>query len=100
VGTLDYLVDYVAKVRDWRVARVHTARALDQASQAELVASLAALTGKNVELQIAEDAALLGGVIVEVGDLRLDASIKGRLGSLRDAVSAGRVFESTLVSND
>ena len=100
VGTLDYLVDYVAKVRDWRVARVHTARPLDPASQAELVASLAALTGKNVELQIAEDAALLGGVIVEVGDLRLDASIKGRLGSLRDAVSAGRVFESTLVSND
>ena len=31
VGTLDYLVDYVAKARDWRVARVHTARPLDDA---------------------------------------------------------------------
>jgi hypothetical protein len=28
VGTLDYLVNYVAQSRDWRVARVHTAREL------------------------------------------------------------------------
>ena len=40
VGTLDYLVDYVAKARDWRVARVHTARPLDDQSRADLVASL------------------------------------------------------------
>jgi len=48
VGTLDYLVDYVAKARDWRVARVHTARPLDEQSRADLVTSLTALTGKNV----------------------------------------------------
>ena len=40
VGTLDFLVDYVARARDWRVARVHTARPLDAASRAQLVASL------------------------------------------------------------
>ena len=69
VGTLDFLVDYVAKARDWRVARVHTARPLDEASRAQLVGSLSTLTGKNVELQVAEEPSLLGGVLVEVGDL-------------------------------
>src|SRR5664280_910735 len=64
VGTLDYLVDYVARARDWRVARVHTARPLDEQSRADLVASLSSLTGKNVELQVAVSPELLGGVLV------------------------------------
>jgi F-type H+-transporting ATPase subunit delta len=96
VGTLDFLVDYVARSRDWRVARVFTARALDETSQGELVSSLKTLTGKNVELQIAEDPDLLGGVLVEVGDLRLDATTRGRLGALHDAVASKRLYESSL----
>ncbi|NNN00565.1 MAG: hypothetical protein HKL86_01880 [Acidimicrobiaceae bacterium] len=96
VGTLDFLVDYVAQARDWRIARVHTARTLDAASQSQLVASLETLTGKSVELQIAEEPALLGGVLVEVGDLRLDATTRGRLGALRDAVTSGRLYESAM----
>jgi F-type H+-transporting ATPase subunit delta len=96
VGTLDYLVDYVAKARDWRVARVHTARPLDEQSQADLIASLSALTGKNVELQVADSPELLGGVLVEIGDLRLDATTRARLGALREAVSPGHLYESSL----
>lgn len=100
VGTLDFLVDYVARARDWRVARVHSARPLDDQSQSQLVHSLATLTGKSVELQIDEDPTLLGGVLVEVGDLRLDATTRGRLGALHDAVSTGRLYESALNRND
>lgn len=100
VGTLDYLVDYVAKKRQWRVARVFAARDIDDASQTDLVRSLSALTGSSVELQIASRPALLGGVVVEVGDLRLDASTQGRLSALRDVVSSGRFFESALSTNE
>lgn len=100
VGTLDFLVDFVAKSRDWRVARVFTARPLDQASQDSLVASLKTLTGKNVELQIAEEPELLGGVLVEVGDLRLDATTRGRLGVLHDAVASKHLYESSMTRND
>ena len=96
VGTLDFLVDYVARARDWRVARVHTARPLDEQSQADLVASLSTLTGKNVELQVADSPELLGGILVEIGDLRLDATTRARLGALRDAVSPGHLYESSL----
>ena len=100
VGTLDFLVDYIARARDWRVARVHTARPLDPASEAQLVRSLSTLTGKNVELHIAHDSDLLGGVLVEVGDLRLDATTRGRLGLLHDAVASGHLYESSLNRND
>jgi F0F1-type ATP synthase delta subunit len=96
VGTLDFLVDYVARARNWRIARVHAARSLDEASQAELVQSLSALTGKDVELQIADEPDLLGGVLVEIGDLRLDATTRGRLGALREAVASRQLLESTL----
>jgi F0F1-type ATP synthase delta subunit len=94
VGTLDFLVDYVAKSRDWRVARVFTARAMDDETREQLTASLRAVSGKNVELEVAEDPSLLGGVLVEMGDLRVDATTRGRLGSLRDAVSPGHFYES------
>jgi F-type H+-transporting ATPase subunit delta len=100
VGTLDYLVDYVARARDWRVARVHTARTLDDQSRDDLVASLSSLTGKNVDLQVDEDPELLGGVLVEIGDLRLDATTKARLGALRDAVTPGHLYESSMNRND
>jgi F-type H+-transporting ATPase subunit delta len=100
VGTLDYLVDYVAHVRDWRVARVFSARELTEENQSQLVASLATLTGKSVELQIAQQPDLLGGILVEVGDLRLDATTRGRLRTLHDAVTYKRLYESAMNRND
>ncbi len=90
VGTLDYLVDYVAQTRDWRVARVHSARALDETSERELITTLAALTGRSVDLQVADEPDLLSGVLVEIGDLRLDATTRGRLSALHETLTAGR----------
>ncbi len=100
VGTLDFLVDHVAEARNWRVARVHAARSLNEQDQIDLARSLSALTGGSVELQIAEEPDLLGGVLVEVGDLRLDATTRGRLSTLRDAVASGHFYESALKQND
>ena len=99
-GSVDYLVDYLAQARNWRIARIHTARPLDVSSRAELADSLASLTGKSIELQIANDPELLGGLLIEVGDLRLDATTRGRLGALHDAVASGRLYESALNRND
>jgi len=90
VGTLDYLVDYVAQTRDWRIARVHSARGLDEDSERELISTLAALTGHSVDLQVADEPDLLSGVLVEIGDLRLDATTRGRLAALHETLTAGR----------
>jgi len=97
VGTLDYLVDYTAMARNWRVARVRSAFPLEEVSRQALIASLSALTGTPVDLQITEDPSLLGGILVEVGDLRLDATTRGRLGVLRESVANGAT--TNLLSN-
>jgi len=95
VGTLDFLVDYVATARSWRVARVFSARQLDAGSKQQIITSLQSISGANVEIEEAQDPSLLGGVLVEMGDLRLDATTQGRLSALRDAVSPGYHYESS-----
>jgi len=88
VGTIDWLVDQTARARGWRVAKVRTARPLDHAQADDLRASLTAIAGNPVELQVTEDPALLGGVRVEVGDLLVDATAKYRLDQLREHLDA------------
>ena len=88
VGTIDWLVNQAATARGWRVAKVSTAQPLGTEQADRLRASLKAVTGNPVELQITEDAGLLGGIRVEVGDLFVDASARGRLDQLREHLEA------------
>lgn len=88
VGTIDWLVSQAANARGWRVAKVSTAQSLGAEQVDRLKASLKAVTGNPVELQITEDAGLLGGIRVEVGDLYVDASARGRLDQLREHLEA------------
>ncbi len=90
VGTLDFLVDHVARARDWRVAKVHAAKDLSDAERADLARALTAMIGHDVDLQIKIDPSLLAGVVVHVGDMRLDATTRGRLQSLKDALAVSR----------
>jgi len=84
VGTIDFLVEQTAKARGWRVARVRAARAVDPDESSRLSESLSALTGSPVELQVSIDEKLLSGVLVDIGDLRVDATARGRLDALRE----------------
>jgi len=90
VGTLDSLVDHAAETRRWRAARVWSARDLSTAERDEIRRSLASVAGEQVDMHVTVQPDLLAGVIVEVGDLRLDATASGRLRSLHDALSSGR----------
>jgi len=97
-GTLDFVVDYVAQARNWRVARVYTARPLDE-RPGDLVRSLAALTGTSVELQIADEADLL----VASSSRSVTFALMPQLATpaaLHDSVSAGHFYESALTRND
>ncbi len=61
---------------------VESARTLDRAEYARLVASLEEHYGKKFEVTEVVDPRLIGGLRVTMGDLRIDASISGRLAAL------------------
>ena len=95
VGTLDDLVDHAAECRHWRVARVWSAKELSSAEADEVRRSLAGIAGDQVEIRVSVKSDLLAGIIVEVGDVRLDATARGRLSALRDSLvssSTGSTF--------
>ena len=87
VGTLDWLVEQTAQARGWRVARVRAAAAVDGNERERLVSSLSTLTGQPVELQVTLDPSLLAGVVLEIGNLQVDATTRGRLAALREHLS-------------
>ena len=84
VSTLDALVVAAAAARGWRVARVQAARGVDDPLQQSLSEALARLAGNPVELQVTIDPSLLGGVVVQVGDLLVDGSARHRLDELKE----------------
>ncbi len=89
VGTLNWLVEQTARARGWRIARVHAAAPIEDAQQTTLSDSLAVLAGAPVELQIIVDEALLSGVVIQIGDLQVDATARGRIDALREHLMPG-----------
>jgi len=69
-------------------AKVVSARKLDDKERNALEKQIAELTGGAVEAQFEEDAALLGGAVVQVGSTVYDGSVRGRLDRLREELTA------------
>jgi F-type H+-transporting ATPase subunit delta len=67
-------------------AEVTTAVVLGDAFYLKLQATLEKLTKKSVILDKKHDPALIGGVVLRIGDLVLDGSLKTRLGGLKQAL--------------
>ncbi|HEY2565876.1 MAG TPA: ATP synthase F1 subunit delta [Acidimicrobiales bacterium] len=84
VATLDAIVVEAARARGWRVARVSSAEEVEDPQRQGLGNALARLTGSPVELQVTIDPTLLGGVVVQVGDLLVDGSARHRLDQLKE----------------
>lgn len=69
-------------------ATVTSARPLGDAVKKQLQHALATATGKPTEVAFAQDPDLLGGLVVELGSLRLDASLSGALSTIRAELTA------------
>ncbi len=65
-------------------AQVTTARPLAEAQQAELRARLTGLTGKQVRLQFATDAELIGGLVTRIDSIIYDGSVRGQLQQVKE----------------
>ena len=71
------------------VADVITAFPLTKTQETQLNKKLASVTGKKIQIRKHEDKSILGGVIVTIGDKRIDGSAAGRLRSLKGTLSVG-----------
>lgn len=69
-------------------ATITSARALPAATQKQLLQSLTKATGKKVQLKLVENPEVLGGLMVELGSLRLDATLSGALSTMREQLLA------------
>ena len=74
--------DLAGRVR----ATITTARKLDGTMSARVCETLEGSTGKRVLLQEKVDPAVLGGMVVRIGDTVYDASVRARLSSIEDAL--------------
>jgi F-type H+-transporting ATPase subunit delta len=68
-----------------------TAIPLDDAQAERLRATLASQTGRPVALERRVDPTILGGVVLRVRDLLIDASVRGRLEALRVSLRKARL---------
>jgi F-type H+-transporting ATPase subunit delta len=75
-------------LRGWVDVHVRTAVPLDGALRARLQDAMAAATGKKPSLIERVDPSLIGGLVVEVGGKKFDASVASRLQALGDALLA------------
>lgn len=70
-------------------ARVTVARAPGAGDEAMIAAQLSRTLGKQVVPHLVVDPAILGGVVVKVGDQVMDGSVRRRLAALRGRLLAG-----------
>ncbi len=68
-------------------AVVRAAKPLTADETDRLQAALAARTGKTVRLRIQLEPALIGGLVVQVGDVVYDRSVRHQLAQLRDGLA-------------
>jgi F-type H+-transporting ATPase subunit delta len=71
-------------------ARVTVARATSAAEVDAIAAALSKALGKIVVPHVTEDAKIMGGVVVRIGDTVMDGSVRRRLGALKARMLTGR----------
>jgi F-type H+-transporting ATPase subunit delta len=71
-------------------ARVTVARETGDDERDEIAKRLSAIVGKTVVPHMVVDAAILGGVVVRIGDTVMDGSLRRKLGLLRRRMGAVR----------
>jgi F-type H+-transporting ATPase subunit delta len=84
VSSLDWLAEQAARARGWRVARVYAGFPIDADEHRALSEALERLTGQPVELQILAAPEILGGAVIHIGDLLVDASAQRRLDQVEE----------------
>jgi F-type H+-transporting ATPase subunit delta len=79
------LVEMSAAEANKEVAEVRSAVPLTDDQRDRLTKALEDATGKQVEVKVVVDPAVLGGIVAQVGDTVIDGSVRSRLDKLKNA---------------
>ena len=84
---LDALVAAEERILD---VEITTAHELSEAEFGRIVSKIESASGRTVQAGRAVDPNLIGGIVLQAGSMRLDASVRGRLERLRNDLSHAR----------
>lgn len=84
--TLTELAAMIAAEKGEVTAEVTSATALSAAQSKKLAETLKASVGKTVKLNATVDESLIGGLIVRLGSIMIDTSVKSKLAGLQNAM--------------
>jgi F-type H+-transporting ATPase subunit delta len=82
---VDALLKRTATLASRSVAEVRSAVALSEDQKTRLAASIKQSQGLDVDVVSIVDPAVLGGIVVQIGDTVIDGSVRHRLGQLRES---------------
>jgi F-type H+-transporting ATPase subunit delta len=70
-------------------AEVTTPKPLNEDARKRLAQVREELTSRKIRMETKEDDTLIGGIVVKIGDLVLDGSIKAQLKGLKESLKRG-----------
>ncbi|HXH73091.1 MAG TPA: F0F1 ATP synthase subunit delta [Mariprofundaceae bacterium] len=83
----DMVEEMVRQSESELVAEVTVAAPLKADAQEKIAKALTASVGRSVRLDVHEDASIIGGMIVKLGDRQIDYSLRSRLDGLKQAIA-------------
>lgn len=90
----DNVVDYFDRMKDAQEGRIHvrvsTVRGVDPATRAAVEAIVREASGKTPIIDEVKDPSLIGGMVVRVGDVLMDGSLRSRLRAMGDRLVGSR----------
>ena len=89
IGAIEAITAHYARLTDEvsgiARAEIVTARPLKGEALGRIEKSLEGLTSKKIKPEVREDKDLIGGIVVKIGDLVLDGSVKAQLEGLKES---------------
>jgi F-type H+-transporting ATPase subunit delta len=82
--------ELVAQHKGEATAEVTVAEALKDDHAAALRSALKAVSGKDVDLRVKVDPAIIGGLVVKLGSRMVDSSLRTKLNSIKHAMKEAR----------
>ena len=93
IGGIQEISDYYSKLTDEisniTRADIVTAKPLKEEARDKLANALTGLTEKQVKIEVKEDESLIGGLVVRIGDLVLDGSVRAQIEGLKESLKRG-----------